>query len=187
MGLTRVLGLDVSLAATGVAELRHVPDSPAPWGSSVHTVPTAKLVDGSADLLRRFEYLASYLSPHIRQADLVVIEGPAYATKTSHAHSVAGAWWSVYRQAHRAGVSIMEIPPTVLKRYATGRGNADKASVIVGTCRMWPDVNLTDGNQADALVLASIGAHALGLGVPYSATQDRQKIIDKHGDMAVIE
>lgn len=42
----------------------------------------------------------------------------------------------------------------VIKKAATGRGNADKTAMAVKASRQWPHLNIADDNQADALWVA---------------------------------
>jgi hypothetical protein len=98
-------------------------------------------------------------------ADLVVIEGPsygsAYAGQKGH-HERAGLWWLVTHNLWAQSVPVAIAPPAVLKKYATGKGNANKDLVLTDTVRRFADFQ--GGNDAaDALVLCAIGADHMGL------------------------
>ena len=45
------------------------------------------------------------------------------------------------------------IPPTDIKKHATGSGRANKASMVCEAKLRWPDLSLSDNNQCDALWL----------------------------------
>jgi hypothetical protein len=60
-------------------------------------------------------------------------------------------------------------PPTVVKKWAAGKGSADKAAVAAGVTRLWPDVEPGNDNEFDALAMATMGAQRLGLTVPSRA------------------
>ena len=47
---------------------------------------------------------------------------------------------------------------STVKKWATGKGNADKEAMKAAAARLWPGVKIIDDNQADALCL---GAWAL--------------------------
>lgn len=51
----------------------------------------------------------------------------------------------------------LRVPPTTLKKYATGRGNAKKAEIMLSVYKKW-GVELLDDNLADAFVLSKIAA-----------------------------
>lgn len=53
---------------------------------------------------------------------------------------------------------IHEIPPAALKKFATGKGNAPKDSVMLNVYKRW-GVDFGDNNLADAYVLARIALH----------------------------
>ncbi|HEX6382225.1 MAG TPA: hypothetical protein VF180_13350 [Acidimicrobiia bacterium] len=95
--------------------------------------------------------------------DLVVVEGPAYSTKGGSPLDRYGLWWAVVSVALDL-VPVGVVPPAVVKAYATGRGNADKVEVALAAERRWGTCahGLDGPDQADALVLAAMGAHRLG-------------------------
>lgn len=51
----------------------------------------------------------------------------------------------------------LRVPPTTLKKYATGRGNAKKAEIMLSVYKKW-GVEILDDNLADAYVLSRIAA-----------------------------
>ncbi|MDA3624278.1 hypothetical protein OU415_02450 [Saccharopolyspora sp. WRP15-2] len=167
---TRVVGLDVSLTNTGVATLACTPRDE--WTQHVYTVPTTSTGTEPAALLDRMNRIAATVAETCGQAHLVVIEGGAYSSKTAHQHTLAGCWWLVFRRITRFDMPVIVVPPTTLKKYVTGKGNAGKLDVALGVARMWPDVQLRSSDVCDALGLASMGAHLAGLPVPYKVTKD---------------
>lgn len=42
------------------------------------------------------------------------------------------------------------IPVGTIKKFATGKGNANKAAMILAAQARWPDANILDDNEADA-------------------------------------
>lgn len=50
------------------------------------------------------------------------------------------------------------IPVGTVKKQATGKGNAQKDAMIAAALRRWPDQNVKDDNQADALWIAETAA-----------------------------
>ena len=47
--------------------------------------------------------------------------------------------------------------PSEIKKHATGKGNANKEKMVEAARVKWPDVELIDDNQADALWLLDLG------------------------------
>lgn len=143
----RVIGLDLSLSATGVAG-----DG---WTEVVK--PPAKLRDHS-----RLRWILVGLRDFTR-SDLVVVEGPAYGNQglqRGH-HERAGLWWMATHDLWARGIPVAVAPPATVKRYATGKGNADKDAVLLAAARRFPWFS-GDNNEADALWLAAAGYDRLG-------------------------
>jgi hypothetical protein len=146
----RVLGLDLSLTATGLAG-----DG---WTETLK--PPAKLRG-----VERLDWILSIIADrYLAGVTLAAIEGPAYgsqASRQSGHHERAGLWWIVVRSLWRRGIPYAVVPPNMRTKYATGRGNAGKDDVMREVARRFPWFT-GDNNQADALVLAAMAADHLG-------------------------
>jgi len=154
----RIVGIDPSLTGTGLAIL----NQHGAWVTTIMT--TGRRGDGLAERDHRIRYIVNeVLADDMCNADLAVIEGPAITRNAGSAWDRAGLWWRIVHRLLANDVPVAVCPPSTRAKWATGRGNADKAAVAVAVARMWPDVELTDDNQADALALASMGAQRLGL------------------------
>lgn len=146
----RVIGLDLSLTATGMS------DGATTWlvRSTGHNGDDLSTRQG------RLEQLRTDIAGHIQPPTLVILEGPSLGQgRQSGTHDRAGLWWLVVDELlTTAGVQVVEVPPAALKKYATGKGNANKGSVIDATARRFPDVDTgADDNRCDALWLAAMG------------------------------
>lgn len=150
----RVIGLDLSLAATGVAII----DDGA---VEVHTIRSSAKADASiAERVKRLGHIRWEIDGILTAPTLVVIEGPSFGqSRQGGEHLRAGLWWLI---ASARPTITAEVPPATLKKYATGKGNAAKDAVLLATARRFPNVDLLDNNQADALWLAAMGARYLG-------------------------
>jgi Holliday junction resolvasome RuvABC endonuclease subunit len=145
------VGFDLSLTGSGVA-------SSGGWTDLV-----------SAPKLRghqRLQHLRSTLLD-LLPADvaLVVIEGPSYgnqgAGRQSGHHERAGLWWLVAHALWKADIPYAVASPAARAKYATGKGNATKADVVREVTRRF-DWFTGGEDEADALVLAAMGADWLG-------------------------
>lgn len=165
-----VVGVDISLSSTGVAVLGCTPSDE--WTVHTFTVPTAAHARTPAGQLDRMNQIAATVAETCADADVVVVEGGAFAAKTAHAHTLAGCWWVVYsRIVRRCEHPVVVVPPSTLKKYVTGRGNASKLEVALAVAKMWPDAELPNSDRADALGLASLGTHLMDLPVPWQHTK----------------
>jgi Holliday junction resolvasome RuvABC endonuclease subunit len=89
----------------------------------------------------------------------VFVEGYSFASKFNR--EALGELGGVVRVAlWEAGVQYVEVPPTTLKMYATGKGNATKTAMVVAA-RERLGMSELDDNVADALWLHALGVHVL--------------------------
>lgn len=101
------------------------------------------------------------------QIDLAVIEGPAYGACNASTHDGSGLWWGLYSTLRARRIPIAVIAPTTRAKWATGKGNADKTTVLTTVRSWWPTTHVANHDQADALVLAAIGAFHHGDPMPF--------------------
>lgn len=180
-----VAGLDLSLASTGLAEIRWGdPDAPHSTNVTTRRLQSKGTADASLpDRHRRVHRLAGQIVEWAAGADLVVIEGPApgaAASRGSHAHDRSGLWWIVVDLLVSEYSSVVvEVPPSNRCKYACGKGRADKDIVLAAVVRRYPDVEVTGNDVADALVLAAMGARHLGHPIEASLPQTHLDALTK--------
>lgn len=143
-----VIGVDASLTSTGLAG--------ADW--TAHIIPKVKGHE-------RLQQLITEIGDYIKQADLVVIEGPSYGSGVAHRHEdLAGLRVMLRHWCWRHSIPYAVVPPSVRAMYATGRGNASKGEVR--TCLQDRYGMAFEGkaryDEADAFALAALGLHWLG-------------------------
>lgn len=156
-----VVGLDLSLTATGIAAITH-PDRAVPqWAANtIETKPAAGYAATNARLgALREEVLAEV---RWRNPALVVMEGPALSRNNGRAHDRAGLWWMVYDALTTGGYRLSVVGPNTRAKYATGKGNASKDAVLLAAARRYPSAPISNNNEADAIVLAAIGCRLIG-------------------------
>lgn len=88
--------------------------------------------------------------------DLVVMEG--YANAAKFGREVAGELGGVVKLTTLAvvGHPPLIVPPTSLKKFVTGKGNAKKNEMLLGVFKQW-GAEFSDDNQADAFALEKFG------------------------------
>lgn len=152
----RVLGLDLSLTCTGLA-------GPG-W--------TGTIKPGTRRGVDRITHIRDAIGTYLAGVTLACVEGPSYGNqgngRQAGHHERAGLWWIVRVALAARGVPVAVVAPATLKKYAAGKGNADKAAVMREVARRYP---WFDGgeDEADALVAAAMAADWLGApfaGVP---------------------
>lgn len=145
-----VIGLDLSITATGMCLVDGFCCTVG--GKSTLSDWRIKLI---ADAVREAHYDGDW-----RHHPLVVIEdlavhGPGGAL---HAAQVMGA---VKLTLMAKGTPYLLVPPSSLKKYATGKGNATKADMAVALYKR-AGLELADDNQVDAWWLRALGLQMLG-------------------------
>lgn len=140
-----VVGLDLSITATGIA-----------WhDGSTYTVKAKQA--GDSRLLAICHEIG--IAVEGRSIDLVVIEDlPTHAMSAGITGMVHGATRS-YLLRLRAPYVL--VTPATLKKYATGRGNADKTAMTMALFKR-AGLELADDNQVDAAWLRFAGLQLLG-------------------------
>ena len=146
----RVIGLDLSLASTGVA-------SNLGWVGRILSKP-----DTGVGHFGRLRYIRSQVLDYVRGTDLVMVEGLAHGSLTGQHLTRAGMWHMVMDAVDAAGIPWAQVSPAQVKQYATGKGNASKDLVLASVIRRFPAVEVSGNDEADALVLAAMGADHLG-------------------------
>lgn len=175
--MTTVSGLDLSLTGTGYARITD-PDKAVPtWWCQTRTSKALPVDDRAWPAVRtRLRVLADQILVDVYHdsPDLLVLEGPSLGSSGAGTWDRAGLWWLVYDGLVRQQQRVAVVPPSNVKTYATGKGggaDASKDSVLLAVSRRYKDAPIHNNNEADALVLAAMGARHLGSPVEASLPQ----------------
>lgn len=171
MVLVRVLGIDPSLTATALCYVHQG----TPETAVSRTKPTGKL---TVDKLDRMHMQVEFVTEYASTAELVLIEAPSFGSKGSATRDLAGLWWLMFAELLRYPAPVAVVPPSALKKWATGTGNADKFRVGQAIGKRWPDLDLRSDDEADALGLASIGLQHAGE-LPWEPTTYQREALTK--------
>ncbi|NOR99719.1 hypothetical protein [Mycobacteroides abscessus] len=181
--MSTVIGLDLSLTGSAIAAISletgdlatAVHRSPAPADDSLgaHVQRHRELVDGIVQ-----QVLAC-------APELVVVEGLQFSVKEKDSSLTRRGflWWAVAEGLVAGGAPIIEVAPSQIKQFATGKGNASKSEVVAAYATAWPEAargaNVTD--RADAAFAAALGVAWLRRGdvLPFKITVPRRKALAK--------
>lgn len=162
-----VVGIDPSLTGTGLArvdtedQLVVQTDTIVTKGTTRDTVAERGLRIATIAERRIGDYVLGL--PDSERCDLAVIEAPSLGqTRQGGQLDRHGLWWLTVRRLHILGIPVAVVTPAARAKYATGKGNASKDAVLLAVARRYPHVDVTNNNEADALVLAAMGARWLG-------------------------
>ena len=155
--MSRILGLDPGLGTTGwgVIEangnrLSHIANG------QLKTDTAAPLPERLADLCGQLEALLAEYRPQAAAVEEVFVnKNPQSTLKLSHARGVA------LMCAARAGLTVGEYAPTLVKKAVVGTGGAEKAQVHAMVSRLLPGAKIAGPDAADALAVAITHAHHL--------------------------
>lgn len=144
-----VFGVDLSLRSTGLASFDgHTWDT-----ATIKTTPEDQTPES---FLIRVDNIAakavSWMDP--RDGDVIAMEGPALHAKSSQLDRMFAAWWLVFKTIHAHHESPLIVPPATLKKFATGKGNADKGMMRAALDERVPGHAATNNDTTDASWLA---------------------------------
>lgn len=159
-----VIGIDLSLTSTGIAVV-HTSGEILVARIQSKGNKEASLTDRRERLFKLdlavWKHICDAHESDLNNPPLIVIEQPAFSRQTGHMHDRSGLWWLVVSRAAQH-YDVAEVTPTARAKYATGKGNAGKDAVLAAVVRRYPHVETTGNDEADALVLAAMGARHLG-------------------------
>ena len=145
----RFMGLDLSLTSTGYS-------CDGDTGTvSVKSKGVKRLYDIRDEIM---------LSCREHRPDVVVIEGYAFSSRASQAHSIGELGGVIRIALYENSFVFVEIPPTCRAKFATGRGNASKTEVVSAisarTGVTWTGKGADD--ECDAWILEQMGRTQFG-------------------------
>lgn len=155
-----VIGADLSLRSTGIGS--------ADWTDNVRTKPS---MTGHP----RLAYLMQEIGSFLKNADLVVLEGPSYGHAGQGGHEEL-AWLrgTVQHWLWRREIPYAIVSPSTLKLFFAGHGHASKALMREAAERWYGRTfeGPAAGDECDAFALAAAGYAWLGF--PLAEVPERQ-------------
>lgn len=172
-----IVGLDLSLTSTGIATIE---TGDGRERRTVERVTSKGRKDATlSDRQGRLHNLRLDICLKAAKADLIVIEGPSFGqARQGGQHDRAGLWWMTVNRFHVLGFPIAEVSPASRAKYGTGKGNGAKDAVLAAVVRRYPDVEVSGNDEADALILAAMGARHLGYPIEDSLPQTHLAAMD---------
>ena len=148
-----ILGIDPSLTSSGICLMN------GETGEISETIAIQPNNTGPERLASFRQEITNLIA--MRSNMHAFIEG--YAFGANNQREALGELGGVLRLAlYDAGIPIVVIPPTILKKFATGRGTADKVAMAVQLMKEF-GISYPTTDQTDAHWLAVFGRAYLGL------------------------
>jgi crossover junction endodeoxyribonuclease RuvC len=104
---------------------------------------------------QRFSDIAEKIMDELEPNDIITIEGFSYGSKGKGVSFQYGLGWIIRHMLIERGYIYTEVPPTSVKKFATGKGNTKKDEMVLPIFRKWGFEHASD-NVRDAFVLAQI-------------------------------
>jgi Holliday junction resolvasome RuvABC endonuclease subunit len=158
----RILALDLSLSGTGWAI----------WnGTLMYGTLSPKLTS-----FARLDAIRRMCIEMAEGADLVVMEDLAFSRNMGGTAERHGLAYIIRLALWRPKIPFVLVAPTSLKKFVTGKGNAEKNIVIREVYRRFKDhegfaVDVKNDNEADSVGLLFIGRALLGDWTPQNQAQ----------------
>lgn len=103
---------------------------------------------------KRMVTLIDEIVAHIRKdEDIIAIEGFGFASQ--QAIQLGGIGWGIRMALFRRGIKYIDVAPSQVKKFATGKGNCKKEAIILPLYKQWGFEHPSD-NVRDAYVIAQI-------------------------------
>lgn len=158
----KVLGLDLS-TATGMAVVR--------YENGVRSVDTFGMIMAPKKVTGwpRVNAIAADVleAVHTHKPDLVSIEGYGFSQMSSIV-TLAEIGSIVRFLLWQEGVPFLDVPPSSLKKFLTGQGNAKKEMMILHVFQKY-GITVKTNDEADAVALGMFGLCAAG--APHTKVQ----------------
>lgn len=173
--MPRILGIDSSLTSTGLCLITVHPWPPShPFrgaGEPVNFTAQLATIKSKPDKAKTWRTTSARITKIVDQVAaamdddiaLVVMEGRSYASKGTAAIELDWLWGRIVDATVRANVPLIVATPSQRCRYATGKGNADKDTVLAASIHRFPTIPIAGNDTADATIMAAIGCRSLDL------------------------
>lgn len=161
-----ILAIDPSLTATGLVRgtFKGVFETAVYGSENKGDSAAARVVRYRGQISRMMEWIAT------TPVEGIFIEGYSMGSNDARAKYSAEFGGLLRAALFDFCPAIWEIPPTMLKRFAAGKGNADKAQMMARVQMRWR-VKLNTHDQCDAFALYRLGLMAMGHAEPMDLPQ----------------
>ncbi|ATO38739.1 hypothetical protein AB4J90_12000 [Geobacillus thermodenitrificans] len=121
----------------------------------------------------RMNALIQEVTYYVQPDDFVAIEGFGYASQRGFL--LGGIGWGMRMELYRRGVPYIDVAPSLVKKFAGAKGNANKEKVVLEVYKRW-GFESDSNNVIDAFVLAQIARAAK---TETKLIQAQKEVLDK--------
>lgn len=146
-----IVGIDLSLTATGICYLRSKQEIKK--NKTILVKTKERGIGRLINIRTNLEELINNINPNI-----VVLEDYSFNSRSGQCFSIGELGGVIKTMLYESlfGFDILLIPPTCLKKFVTGSGKSNKEIMMVKTLSKY-GLEFTDNNLCDAFGLVMIG------------------------------
>ena len=160
----KVCGIDASLTSTGIAKV----------DTLIANKVTTKRIQSKKKGVERLVEIRQEVFKEVMYGNLVIIESYAFS-RPNQAHQIGELGGVLRVMFHESNLEVLEVAPTQLKKFATGKGTASKEEIAVAAYKKW-GIECRTNDETDAAVLVYIGLAYMGNTEGMTAYQ--QEVVD---------
>jgi crossover junction endodeoxyribonuclease RuvC len=123
----------------------------------------------------RFVDLTESILEELHPNDIIAIEGFSYGSRGRGVSTQYGIGWLIRAELYKRGYEYIEVSPSAVKKFATGKGNEKKENMVLPIFKHWEFEHPSD-NVRDAFVLAQIAKAINGIS---KLTKYQEEVIKK--------
>lgn len=143
--MTRYIGIDLS-TKTGFCVIEGDDTYTEEITTTIKEDPL-RMIDIVDQLIRRIKLT--------KAEDVIAVEGFSFGSRGAGVSFQYGLGWILRAELIKAGYTYIDVPPTVVKKFACGKGNAGKDALVLPIYKTWGFEHDSD-NVRDAYVLSRI-------------------------------
>ncbi|AYB70550.1 RuvC-like resolvase [Mycobacterium phage Serendipitous] len=186
----RILGIDTSLAATGLARIDVQPiEDENPLAAYIAVVATVGAPKPTKDkskraMARRVNALIEQIEACFEgddRPDAVGMESLAFGARGESAWVLPWIFGRVIELCEKHDVPLQVVATSARAKFATGKGNSNKQQVLAAMIKLFPEADVSNDNEADALAVGATICHQLGHPI-LPVTQYRLEVLAGLGD-----
>ncbi|QPX62122.1 RuvC-like resolvase [Mycobacterium phage Indlovu] len=184
----RILGIDSSLTATGLARIDIDGWDGDRWKASIATAtvsaPKPTKDKSKRAMVRRVNYLVDQIEGAFEDVDAVGIENLAFAAKGENAWVLPWIFGRVLELCEKYGLPVTVVGTSQRAKFAVGKGSGpgtDKDHILAAAIKLFPQADISSNNEADALIVGAATAARLEKPI-LPTTQYRIEVIEKLSD-----
>ena len=124
----------------------------SPFESGVWDLSVGRHSGGGMRFVKLRNFLTKVTS-EMGMGPMVVYEEVRGHKGTDAAQVYGGIVAIITEHCEQQLIPYLGVPVGTIKKFATGKGNSNKEVMLAAARAKWPEVNIVDDNQADALWL----------------------------------